>query len=347
MSACHRRCVDKTRRRGSHPARSRHRPARIKVAGFLRDTSLRTWNFDAPPSTPDGPSIRLVFSGGEPRSKSVRRRFCSGTGVGTVIFKVNKPARHNDTHGIRGGPLACKRCCDVGSVERVECRRPVGGDGLLRKAQGDAAFADQLMESGFDTVFRVGGGAGLPRICTCRKHTRSSDDQRAAVATTVTPRGSLARRKRSAPRWASSDGRCTRSATTLPSLELEKHWAKTTLMQHGQRVLRHVELRDLDWRAKQIMIVQHKMGRPLRLPLLADVDWAIIDYIRGGRPETACPKVFVKHRHPFDTFGCASSVASRLSRQCAPSDTSHQIIGTCVSFRTVAAQNDTNRKAPT
>jgi integrase/recombinase XerD len=81
--------------------------------------------------------------------------------------------------------------------------------------------------------------------------------------------------------------------------------------------LRHVELGDLDWRAKQITIVQHKTGRPLRLPLLADVGWAIIDYIRGGRPETACPKVFVKHRHPFDTFGCASSVASRLSRHAA------------------------------
>ena len=81
--------------------------------------------------------------------------------------------------------------------------------------------------------------------------------------------------------------------------------------------LRHVELGDLDWRAKQITIVQHKTGRPLRLPLLADVGWAIIDYIRGGRPETASPKVFVKHRHPFDTFGCASSVASRLSRHAA------------------------------
>ena len=81
--------------------------------------------------------------------------------------------------------------------------------------------------------------------------------------------------------------------------------------------LRHLELGDLDWRAKQITIVQHKTGRPLSLPLLDDVGWAIIDYIRGGRPETACPKVFVKHRHPFDTFGCASSVASRLSRHAA------------------------------
>ena len=81
--------------------------------------------------------------------------------------------------------------------------------------------------------------------------------------------------------------------------------------------LRQLELGDLDWRAKTITIVQHKTGRPLSLPLVDDVGWAIIDYVGGGRPETACPKVFVKHRHPFDAFGGASSVASRLSRHAA------------------------------
>jgi integrase/recombinase XerD len=87
----------------------------------------------------------------------------------------------------------------------------------------------------------------------------------------------------------------------------------------GLRVsdLRGLELGDLDWRAKQVRIVQHKTGRPLRLPLLDDVGWAVIDYIRDGRPETACPKVFVKHRHPFDAFGSSSSVATRLPRLAA------------------------------
>jgi integrase/recombinase XerD len=81
--------------------------------------------------------------------------------------------------------------------------------------------------------------------------------------------------------------------------------------------LRQLELSDLDWRAKTITIVQHKTRVPLSLPLLDDVGWAIIDYVGHGRPETACPKVFVKHRHPFDAFGSASSVASRLSRHAA------------------------------
>src|SRR5436190_1614176 len=81
--------------------------------------------------------------------------------------------------------------------------------------------------------------------------------------------------------------------------------------------LRQLELGDLDWRAKTITIVQQKTGRPLSLPLLDDVGWAIIDYVGHGRPETACPKVFIKHRHPFDAFGCASSVACRLARHAA------------------------------
>ncbi|MCY7400226.1 MAG: site-specific integrase [Nocardioides sp.] len=81
--------------------------------------------------------------------------------------------------------------------------------------------------------------------------------------------------------------------------------------------LRQLELGDLDWRAKTLTIIQQKTGRELSLPLLDDVGWAIIDYVRGGSPETACSKVFVKHRHPFNTFGCASWVASRLSGHAA------------------------------
>jgi integrase len=78
--------------------------------------------------------------------------------------------------------------------------------------------------------------------------------------------------------------------------------------------LRHLEPGDLDWRAKTLTIIQRKTGRPLSLPLLDDVGWAIIDYVRHGRPGTACAKVFIKHRHPFGAFGGSSPVATRLSR---------------------------------
>jgi integrase len=84
--------------------------------------------------------------------------------------------------------------------------------------------------------------------------------------------------------------------------------------------LRQLGLGDLDWRAKTLKIVQRKTGRPLSLPLLGDVGWAVIDYVRHGRPETACTRVFVKHSYPFGAFGCSSSVASRLSRYAARGD---------------------------
>jgi integrase len=76
--------------------------------------------------------------------------------------------------------------------------------------------------------------------------------------------------------------------------------------------LRNMEFSSLDWRGKTLTVIQRKTDRPLRLPLLDDVGWAIIDYARNGRPETSCQKVFVKHRYPFDEFGAFGSVASRL-----------------------------------
>jgi integrase/recombinase XerD len=82
----------------------------------------------------------------------------------------------------------------------------------------------------------------------------------------------------------------------------------------GLRVgdLRRLELGWFDWRARALALTQHKTGLPLRLPLPADVGWAVIDYVRHGRPEAACPQVFIKHRYPFTAFGSSSSAGCRL-----------------------------------
>ena len=82
----------------------------------------------------------------------------------------------------------------------------------------------------------------------------------------------------------------------------------------GLRVgdLRRLELGWFDWRAKTLALAQHKTGLPLRLPVPGDVGWAVIDYIRHGRPEAGCAQVFVKHRYPFTAFGSSSSAGCRL-----------------------------------
>lgn len=81
----------------------------------------------------------------------------------------------------------------------------------------------------------------------------------------------------------------------------------------GLRVgdLRRLELGWFDWRAKALALTQHKTGLPLTLPLPGDVGWAVIDYIRHGRPETNCRQVFIKHRYPFTAFGSSTSQGSR------------------------------------
>jgi integrase/recombinase XerD len=82
----------------------------------------------------------------------------------------------------------------------------------------------------------------------------------------------------------------------------------------GLRVgdLRRLELGWLDWRARTLALTQRKTGLPLRLPLPPGVGWAVIDYIRHGRPEAGCPRVFVKHRYPFTAFGSSASAGCRL-----------------------------------
>ena len=56
---------------------------------------------------------------------------------------------------------------------------------------------------------------------------------------------------------------------------------------------------NIDWHRKTISIIQQKTGAPLDLPLFEDIGWAIIDYIRNGRPQTDCGNIFVRHLAPY------------------------------------------------
>ena len=49
-------------------------------------------------------------------------------------------------------------------------------------------------------------------------------------------------------------------------------------------------------------MVQAKTGRRIQLPLLKDVGWAIIDYIRHARPVCECPELFLRHTAPIGPF---------------------------------------------
>ena len=61
---------------------------------------------------------------------------------------------------------------------------------------------------------------------------------------------------------------------------------------------------NFNWEEKKLSIVQHKTKKPLTLPIPDEVGWAVIDYIKNGRPsyyETDI--IFLKHMPPFDPIG--------------------------------------------
>jgi site-specific recombinase XerD len=84
----------------------------------------------------------------------------------------------------------------------------------------------------------------------------------------------------------------------------------------GLRVsdIRGLCFKSLDWNNKMISLIMQKSQRPLKLPLLDDVGWAIIDYLRNGRPDSSSERVFIRHRAPYDSVGENESFYRELHR---------------------------------
>ena len=66
--------------------------------------------------------------------------------------------------------------------------------------------------------------------------------------------------------------------------------------------VRRLEFADFDWPGNRLFLRQAKTGHRVQLPLLKEVGWAVIDYIRHGRPACDCPQVFVRHLAPIGPF---------------------------------------------
>lgn len=77
--------------------------------------------------------------------------------------------------------------------------------------------------------------------------------------------------------------------------------------------IRNLKFTDIDWSQKKLSIIQGKTKKSLALPLTEEVGWALIDYIKNGRPVTDSPNVFVKHRPPYDAFPVNSTMNHILS----------------------------------
>ena len=59
---------------------------------------------------------------------------------------------------------------------------------------------------------------------------------------------------------------------------------------------------NFNWAEKKLCFTQSKTGQPIELPLVPDVGWAVIDYLKYGRPKVDSSRIFVRHMAPFLPF---------------------------------------------
>jgi len=78
--------------------------------------------------------------------------------------------------------------------------------------------------------------------------------------------------------------------------------------------IRSLKKSSIDWNRKTINLKMAKTGQPIELPLLKDIGWAIIDYLKNGRPATNSECLFVRHRAPFNAFGDRNAFSKELHR---------------------------------
>lgn len=112
--------------------------------------------------------------------------------------------------------------------------------------------------------------------------------------------------------------------------------------------IRNMRLSNLNWNRKTISLSIQKTGRAQELPLLEDIGWAIIDYLKNGRPQTVCDRLFVRHRAPFDSFGENESFYRELHRYMQVADINPPTGVRCGlhSLRSTLAKNMLEAKNP-
>lgn len=75
-------------------------------------------------------------------------------------------------------------------------------------------------------------------------------------------------------------------------------------VQLGMRAgdIRNLKFENIKWHLDTIEFIQEKTKNSIRLPLIDNLKYALIDYIKNSRPKTDDSHVFIRHRAPFTAF---------------------------------------------
>lgn len=82
--------------------------------------------------------------------------------------------------------------------------------------------------------------------------------------------------------------------------------------------INNMKLSDLNWDTNEITVTQCKTGKLNVLPMTPDVGWALIDYIKHGRPRCDEPYVFLTGNVPYSKLKPTALVLAltRYRRRC-------------------------------
>jgi site-specific recombinase XerD len=89
------------------------------------------------------------------------------------------------------------------------------------------------------------------------------------------------------------------------------------LIQYGIRAsdVAGLKLEHLNWQRRTIEFAQHKTGRKVSYPIIDNVGWALIEYLRDGRPKIDNLYVFLIHVGVPREFNDGGSLCGVLLRQ--------------------------------
>jgi integrase/recombinase XerD len=81
--------------------------------------------------------------------------------------------------------------------------------------------------------------------------------------------------------------------------------------------IRGLQFDHIHWREQRVVLTQSKTQRRLELPLLTEIDHALVSYIREGRPACPAREIFVRHVVPIAPLTRRNNLWSVMRRALA------------------------------
>ena len=78
--------------------------------------------------------------------------------------------------------------------------------------------------------------------------------------------------------------------------------------------IKSLKLSDINWQLKTIEIRQNKTKNTVTYPILNDIGWALIEYLKHARPISNSPYVFIRMKAPYEAFGKDANLYNIISK---------------------------------